>query len=196
MAFSPELCPACTHLLPTEFINRSTPASCPFCHLEIQTAAFPALIRKPEQTVFEIRKKEGEASCFYHPTKPAVAVCDFCGVFLSDLCDLQINGKHICPPCFDKKENKEKLNQADRARTLYDGIALNLALVPLIFLWFLSFFTALASLFVAIRYWKNPGSIIPRSKIRFILAITFASLQILGWFVLVVFIIYSWKSSS
>jgi hypothetical protein len=31
------------------------------------------------------------------------------------------------------------------------------------------------------RYWNAPGSIIPRSKIRFVLAFGLALLQIVGW---------------
>jgi hypothetical protein len=34
---------------------------------------------------------------------------------------------------------------------------------------------------MVIRYWKAPGSIIPRSKIRFVLAFLIAGLQIVGW---------------
>jgi hypothetical protein len=36
-----------------------------------------------------------------------------------------------------------------------------------------------------ILYWGAPGSIIPRSKIRFILAFGIACLQIAGWILLV-----------
>jgi hypothetical protein len=194
MSFSPALCPACNRELPIDFINRPAPDSCPSCHRKIQTMVFPASFRQPDHQPSKNTKKEGEAGCFYHPEKPAVAVCDFCGVFLSDLCDLQINGKHICPPCFGKAENKAKLLQFDRSRTLFDGIAIALAVVPFIafliispFL-FLTFFTSLSAIFVALRYWKSPGSVVPRSRVRYILAIIFALLQVFGWIALVVFV--------
>lgn len=201
MPFSPVLCPACSQELPPDLVNRPSPGSCPSCQKKIQIAVFPALFRKKEQGPQPV-KKEGEASCFYHPEKPAVAVCDFCGVFLSDLCDLQINGKHICPPCFAKPENKARLLQSDRTRTLYDGIALGLALLPFLAIFIVgplvvfTFFTSLAAIFIAIRYWKSPGSVIPRSRVRYILAIFLASTQIVGWIALVVFLIYSLRGSS
>ena len=37
------------------------------------------------------------------------------------------------------------------------------------------------ALFVAIRYWKAPPSILRRTKIRFVAAIIIALLQIAGW---------------
>jgi hypothetical protein len=40
-------------------------------------------------------------------------------------------------------------------------------------------------LFMVIRYWGAPGSIIPRSKIRFVLAFGIAGLQIVGWILLI-----------
>jgi hypothetical protein len=34
---------------------------------------------------------------------------------------------------------------------------------------------------MVVRYWRAPGSIIPRTKIRFILAFAIACLQIAAW---------------
>jgi hypothetical protein len=41
-----------------------------------------------------------------------------------------------------------------------------------------------------IRHWKTPGSIVHRTKIRFILALIFASLALLGWFFYAYLIFY------
>ena len=41
--------------------------------------------------------------------------------------------------------------------------------------------TAPMALFLAIRYWNAPRSLIHRTKVRFIFAILFSSLQIVGW---------------
>jgi hypothetical protein len=68
----------------------------------------------------------------------------------------------------------------ENRRVLYDNIALSLAILPNI-LWFITFLTAPVVLYYVIRYWKAPSSIIPRTKIRFIFAASFALLQILGW---------------
>jgi len=63
---------------------------------------------------------------------------------------------------------------------LYDSLALSLALVPML-IFYLTFITAPAALFIALRYWNAPRSIVHRSKIRLIFAIIIASLQIIGW---------------
>jgi len=67
----------------------------------------------------------------------------------------------------------------DRNRTLYEGIALVLALTPF-------FFTALLSIFLVLRYWKRPGSALRQSRSRHVIAFVLALLQILGWISLVV----------
>ena len=53
---------------------------------------------------------------------------------------------------------------------LYDKIALALAVYPML-LFYLTFFTAPMAIFVAIRYWKAPASILPRTRIRSVIAI-------------------------
>jgi hypothetical protein len=63
---------------------------------------------------------------------------------------------------------------------LYDSLALTLALVPLL-LWPFTLITAPAALFIAIRYWRAPGSVVQRTKVRLILAMFVALAQIVGW---------------
>ncbi|HUN56050.1 MAG TPA: hypothetical protein VMU29_12940 [Smithella sp.] len=65
-------------------------------------------------------------------------------------------------------------------RTLYDSIALYIAILPLLIFW-ITIITAPVSIYVAIRYWKAPGSIIPRTKARFIAAMVISGFQIAGW---------------
>ena len=72
------------------------------------------------------------------------------------------------------------MDQLENRRELYDSRALALAWIPMLTVWF-TLITAPMALYMAIRYWKAPGSIIPRRKWRFILAILIASMQILGW---------------
>jgi hypothetical protein len=50
----------------------------------------------------------------------------------------------------------------------------------MIFVWF-TLITAPVVLFMVIRYWGAPGSIMRRTKIRFVLAFTIACLQIAAW---------------
>jgi len=68
-------------------------------------------------------------------------------------------------------------------------MALALAAYPLLIFYF-TIITAPAALFVAIRHWNSPSSIIPRTKIRFVLAIITALMELAGWGVGVYFLIH------
>jgi len=137
-----------------------------------------------------------EATCFYHPQKKAVLPCEGCGRFLCALCDCELHGQHFCPACLEVGRKKRKIKSLENERTLYDSIALSLAVLPvaIVPLIYFTFITAPASLFVALRYWNAPRSIVHRTRIRLVLAIIFASLQIVGWVVAIYFIANRRKS--
>jgi hypothetical protein len=74
------------------------------------------------------------------------------------------------------------------SRFLYDSLALALAVWPVILfpLIFFTFITAPAAIYVTLRYWGTPGSVVPRSKYRFVLAFLLAVAQLVAWVVLIV----------
>lgn len=74
---------------------------------------------------------------------------------------------------------------------MYDNIALLLALGPIVLLpfWFLAILTAPAALFMAIRYWRAPSSVAPRTKARFVTAGILALLEIAGVVAMISFIV-------
>jgi len=82
--------------------------------------------------------------------------------------------------CLETGKTKRKIKNLENHRVCYDKVALYIALISMIFLWF-TLITAPVVLFMVIRYWAAPGSIIPRTKIRFVLAFTIACLQIAAW---------------
>jgi hypothetical protein len=65
-------------------------------------------------------------------------------------------------------------------RALYEQMVFALAIYPLLFP-FITLFTAPAALFVAVRYWKSPRSLVFKSRWRTIVGIIAAILQILSW---------------
>lgn len=161
-------------------------APCPSCGAPLQVEVFPSFFRKiaPGKSA-EAVMLEGESSCFYHPQKKAVLPCDGCGRFLCALCDCEIKGQHFCPACLEAGKTKGKIKNLDNQRTLYDSIALALTIYPLLIFYF-TIVTAPMALFIAIRYWKSPPSIVRRTKARFIAAITLALLEIGGWMTLLI----------
>jgi hypothetical protein len=178
---APLECSQCRTGLTADVINRPELTPCPRCGTLLQVEVFPALFR---QTATgrdgEALTAEGEASCFYHPQKKAVLPCAACGRFLCALCDCELHGQHFCPPCLEAGRTKGKIQRLETERTLYDSIALWLTIVPLVIIYF-TVVTAPMALFIAIRYWNAPRSLVHRTKIRLVLAIILATLEIAGW---------------
>jgi len=177
-------CTKCNASLPNEVFNAADFIRCPSCNAKIRIDVFPALLESPSSgPAAQALLVESETSCFYHEKKKAAVPCDHCGRFLCALCDVELNGEHFCPPCLASGKKKGKLRNLQNHRILYDSIALSVAILPAILFW-PSVVTAPMAIFIAFRYWRAPLSIVPRTKVRFILAIALATPQILGWGVL------------
>jgi hypothetical protein len=187
------LCPKCKTPLREDMLNREQLAPCPACAAPLQVQIFPALFRPLQMgRSGESLVLETESSCFFHPQKKAVVHCEGCGRFLCALCDCELHGQHFCPQCLETGKKKGKIKSIENERTLYDSIALGLAVVPLLpFFVVVTFLTAPAALYVAIRYWKAPRSIVRRTNVRLVLAVILASLQIIGWVVVMIMFIGS-----
>jgi hypothetical protein len=145
---------------------------------------FPALFREtPTPTPPQPILMEGEATCFYHPLKKAVVPCDVCGRFLCALCDLEMDGGHVCPACLETGRTKGKMEKLVDRRLLPDQLAMMFALLPLLLLW-PSLVGAPIALYVVIRYWNSPGGLTARRpKLRLAAAGGLAVLEIVGWIV-------------
>ncbi|MHC1725496.1 MAG: hypothetical protein AB9866_05700 [Syntrophobacteraceae bacterium] len=162
--------------------NTSLPVQCAGCGASLQAAVFPALFRGTGPVdLGDSLYAEDEASCFYHPEKRAAVLCEGCGRFLCSLCEIPMAGGKLCPACVESGRNQGRLTELVTKRTLYDQIALSLAIWPLLLMFYITFITAPMAIYVALRYWKAPTSILPRSRIRSIAALILALLQVGGW---------------
>jgi hypothetical protein len=173
-------CSKCSVPLPQEMFNRADFTNCPSCHSLVMIRTFPALQKNISAPHAENILLDAEAGCFFHPQKKAVVACATCGRFLCSLCDIEFDGCHICASCLNAGKKKKKIKNLETHRVLYDGIALSTAILPLLFLW-ITMITAPISIYIAIRYWKAPTSIIRRTKVRFVFAILLSGLQLAGW---------------
>ncbi|MCX7824788.1 MAG: hypothetical protein N2689_04450 [Verrucomicrobiae bacterium] len=176
-------CLRCRASLPPTAVNTTAPVVCPACGVMTLTAVFPALFRpQAAPSAGEPLATEEEASCFYHPRKKAATACELCGRFLCALCDVDFNGRHLCPGCIERGAKKEERPTLDNHRTLYDGVALALADLPVFLCLFATFITAPMAIYVAVRYWNAPGSLVRRAqKPRFVLAILLSVAQLVVW---------------
>ncbi|HLX94629.1 MAG TPA: hypothetical protein VKU37_02685 [Verrucomicrobiae bacterium] len=178
---TPIQCPRCQAWLLEGVFNQPELVPCPACGVPLQTEIFPAFFRPINPgRAGEAVMVEGESSCFYHPQKKAVRPCDGCGRFLCALCDCEFNGQHFCPACLETGKTRGRIKNLENQRMRYDSIALALAIYPLLLFYF-TLITAPISLFVAIRYWNAPRSLVHRTRIRHVAAITLALLQMTGW---------------
>ena len=107
------------------------------------------------------------------PLKKAAVACDACGRFLCALCDCELNGRHYCPVCLEAGKRSENIRGLEEERFLYDRQAFVLAILPV-------FITGLAALYLTLRYWKAPGSLVSPSRWRMPAALTLGILQVLG----------------
>ena len=166
-------CLRCGGPLPAELFNLPGLAPCPQCGTALQVEVFPAAYRPPRNAHSgEPVVIEGESSCFYHPQKKAVVPCAECGRFLCALCDVHLDGRHLCPPCLEAGKRKQTIRSLEDKRVLYNRQALLLALLPFLI-------SGLAAIYLAARYWKAPTSLVSPMRWAMPMALVLGILQVL-----------------
>jgi hypothetical protein len=174
-------CPNCQVILPVQMINTGRLHRCPKCRTRVRADLFNAFYRPLEKgTTAQHVQEQGQAECFYHPGKAAVAPCAGCGRLLCALCEVPMDGRSFCLACLQAGRSKGRIETLQNKRLLYDRLALSLAFWPILF-FFITPVTAPAAIYVVLRYWRAPGSILGRSRFRFILALLLAIGQLAGW---------------
>ena len=174
-------CTNCNAPLSKEAANTNSLVACAACSGQLRIDIFPAINKSlPAGRTGATLQMDKEAGCFYHPRKKATVPCAACGRFLCALCDVAFNGQHLCPACLEKGKTNHKIKNLENHRNCYDTVALLVATVSFLIYWF-TIITAPIVIYLTVRHWNSPSSIIPRTKIRFILAFVIAGVQIAGW---------------
>jgi hypothetical protein len=177
-------CGDCAWPVSTEAWNREDGIRCPGCSRKVEAAVFPAVLGTRTGALPEAVAADTEASCFFHPESRAAVPCDQCGRFLCRLCDIEMGGRHLCSKCFQSGIASSQLEIVETRRTMHDSIALAFATFPALLFWPV-IFTAPAALYIVVRRWRSPGSLLPRTRIRFYLAALFAVAELVGLGVLI-----------
>jgi len=163
-------CARCRLTVDAGTLGRAKPVKCPHCDKRVRVEVFPALVRNPAAAAVEDAPViADESTCFYHSGKKAAVVCDACGRFLCQLCDIEHGSEHLCPSCFERASDAATSPAAATRFVYYDSIALLWAVVGVPF-WFLSFVTAPVALYYVVRHWRTPLSVVPRARWRFVVA--------------------------
>ena len=181
----PFICGACKSDLQVEAVSVTEDIShCPSCGEQMHIIAFPALIKEQRAgKAGDALLLDDESGCFYHPGKKAVIPCSSCGRYLCALCDVEINNQHMCPPCIEAGKSGQLFDNMVTYLVRYDKLAFYLAVLPLLIplFWFFTFITAPAAIYVTIRYWKTPCSLVSGSKIRFAVSSVMSAIQLVFW---------------
>lgn len=176
-------CALCNQPFPVNDLMAVGSGVCPRCSRPCTTVSFPALFHGGNNPppLSSDPLQEGEAACFYSPTRRATKECSHCGVLISEAWAAQWGSETVCLKCLEHLRQKGADTRFQSSRTLWDNIALLLSLLPFTFIfWWAAIFTAPAALFIAIRHWNTPRSIVPRGRARLVSAIILSSLQICG----------------
>lgn len=188
-------CPNCGRSLPPEVINASEPRICPSCSSDLLVRVFPAHLQaKTTLAPAGMALAEGDASCFHHAGKRAVSSCFQCGRFLCALCEVDLSGQILCPGCLESGSTKKKIRNLENHRTLWDTTALLVGASPILFpfpMLYLIFLTGPVAIFLSVRHWKSPSSLIPRNKWRFIVAILLGLAHLAGVVAVVVTLVFA-----
>ncbi len=187
----PVPCARCDSPLPLWELSSADAAMCTACGSRNTVRVFPALLAPPAAPAIPESALDGEAACFDHPSKRAVAACHQCGRFVCQLCSVEFDGQVWCPNCIAGGKGRAKAVYLEPSRTLFDSIALTVPLASLI-VWPLTIITGPGTVVFSAMTWKRPLSLVRKHRWRFVVAILIGLAQTIAWIWLV---IYSWEHS-
>lgn len=203
-------CSSCGGGIHTSLFHEGGTVSCPLCQRTLHAFLLPALYKpavSAPPSLPDDPPAPGEATCFYNPSRRATKCCDHCGVYVSEAWAAHWGTQTVCLKCLEELRSKNSDIRFESKRVLWDNIALSFAIGPwflmvacwvtLIFYWLsfliliLTVLTAPAAIFIALRYWQAPRSLVPRGRGRLVWAILLGVLQLLGWIAVIVGIFYA-----
>ncbi|MGO9967538.1 MAG: B-box zinc finger protein [Bryobacteraceae bacterium] len=165
--------------LPKEGPATGDAAVCTRCGAANRVRLFPAAFARPAGARPEAAA-EGEAACFDHPGKRAVAACQQCGRFVCQLCAVGFGGETWCPSCVAAGSGRARAASPATSLTLFDSIVLTIPFAALVF-WPLTALTAPCTITLAAMTWKKPLSPVRRWRWRFLAGIGVSLLQLGLW---------------
>jgi hypothetical protein len=180
--------------LPERVLAEDDVTSCGLCGAQNQVRVFPAALR----SVASVRPEaalDGEAACFDHPAKRAVAACNHCGRFVCQLCSVEFGEEIWCPSCVTARAGSAAQANLETNRTLCDSIALTVPLLSLI-MWPLTAITGPGAVVYSMVKWRAPLSLVRRNRWRFAAAILVGLAEVAGWLLLIVYLLTRSRAGS
>lgn len=171
-------CPKCSKPLDPTSHDGGDEATCIFCQQKMQLITYPALeaeLASPKPTAAKV---EAGATCFYHDENEAVHTCSHCGRYLCSVCGIEETEGITCPSCISTQ--RASSTETVSSRILYDRLVLGLAFLPLL-IWPFTVVTAPIAVGVGIYGWRQPRSLVSPGRIRMVIGMVFAVIQVGVW---------------
>lgn len=107
-------CPKCDTPLRPERAGRFR---CPRCQLVLDVWFTEAAVidRHPEKAPAALKAAgEDQPGCVVHPQNASTVACARCGDFICEVCRIRIEGRDLCPTCFERGIDKGELASVKR----------------------------------------------------------------------------------
>jgi hypothetical protein len=75
---------------------------------------------------------DGAVPCARHSGNAAIGNCTRCGVFMCNLCKIEVEGQELCPGCFDRLSTEGGLLSAQTRIRDFRGLALSFGVLGLL----------------------------------------------------------------
>jgi hypothetical protein len=171
-------CPKCGQILDSLAWRDANGGACRICRVRFDFMGFPALTFERPGVVPKAVVVAEHATCFHHPENQAESVCQGCGRFLCSVCSIDYGGRLLCPSCI--KAGTKTDPGSIRSRALYPGIAMAVAVLPLL-IWPVTLVTAPAALCVVYSGWRKPQSLVQPGRTKLVLSGIIALVEIAVW---------------
>ena len=99
-------------------------------------------------------------------------------------CALEMGSDVWCASCLSAGTAAKSVRALESRRILWDSIALAVAIVPAATLLGIYFWISSPpgfAIFLALKYWKHPSSLLPRTRVRFVFAIGIGLVELGLW---------------
>ncbi|MEY2616925.1 MAG: hypothetical protein QOH78_2698 [Verrucomicrobiota bacterium] len=176
-------CPHCGESLPINLFGPGQPGQCPACRSQVEAYIFPEFYREKSVAPAIPLAQEQEAVCYFHARYRATTPCDHCGRFLCQACAIMVGHRQLCAECLSQLRKLRDETGLVQYAALFDNVALFLVTAPVltVFFSFFTIFSAPVSLFLSFYYWPRQWNLLPRSRLRFVIAILLSLLLIAAW---------------
>jgi len=125
-------CPKCSTRLRPERAGRFR---CSWCHVVLDLWITAAAVRDQQPAASPAMRpaaaSEDQPACAVHPQNASVVACSRCGDFICEVCRIKIEGKDLCPRCFEHGVDKAELVTVKRQfRTADMALGLGILSIP------------------------------------------------------------------